>query len=345
MLGNPAAPYLNSLITPGNPNAAQVSYASGYDNVQATPSGNNPSIHPSSAQPGLARVRHARRTLNDNDPINPRSKTSNAPNLRAAPAAGITWKSYEEDIDLVPTSGTEISPSPTPRPSPSPLEANGLSRCRASAALRLPTPIPTTAAISTTSRPSTRALFFTATNGGMTRLPRIPRSVTTPRCSNCRPTSQTNRRSVQLDHARPVQRHALFVEHGFTYNGVTYKNTDQQAVAQGDNFLSKIIPQIMASQAFKNNGAIVIWGDETEGTDPNDYSHTMPEIVISPLAKGNAYDSTLDYTHSSDLKTWEESSASKRRGRVPGRCEHAGHQRPFGYFFPAIPAPSPSRGP
>ena len=62
----------------------------------------------------------------------------------------------------------------------------------------------------------------------------------------------------------------------------------------------------MASQAYKNNGVIVIWGDETEGTNQNDFSHTLPEIVLSPLAKGNAYDSTLDYTHSSDLKTWEE---------------------------------------
>ncbi len=47
LLGNPAAPFQNSLITPGNPNAAQVSYASAYHNVLATPSGNNPSIHPS----------------------------------------------------------------------------------------------------------------------------------------------------------------------------------------------------------------------------------------------------------------------------------------------------------
>ena len=53
ILGNPAALYLNSLITPGNPNAAQVSYASDYHNVLATPSGltpsgsDVPSIHPS----------------------------------------------------------------------------------------------------------------------------------------------------------------------------------------------------------------------------------------------------------------------------------------------------------
>ena len=45
--GNPAAPYLNSLITAGHPNAAQVSYASAYHNVLATRSGTNPGIHPS----------------------------------------------------------------------------------------------------------------------------------------------------------------------------------------------------------------------------------------------------------------------------------------------------------
>jgi hypothetical protein len=91
---------------------------------------------------------------------------------------------------------------------------------------------------------------------------------------------------------------------GFTYNGVHYTG-DAAKIAQGDNFLSILIPQIMASQAYKNNGAIVIWFDETEGTNANDFNHTLAEIVLSPLAKGNAYDSTLNYTHSSDLKTWE----------------------------------------
>src|SRR5207302_3224595 len=76
------------------------------------------------------------------------------------------------------------------------------------------------------------------------------------------------------------------------------------AIAQGDNFLSIIVPEIEGSQAFKNNGAIVIWWDETEGGD--DLNHTVEEIVISPDAKGNAYISTKTYTHSSDLLTWSE---------------------------------------
>src|SRR5262249_36838382 len=91
----------------------------------------------------------------------------------------------------------------------------------------------------------------------------------------------------------------------FTYQGVTYAaHTDQQAIAIGDNFLSQIVPTIMASQAYKNNGVIVIWFDETERG--NTTSFTIPEIVISPLAKGNAYNSTLAYTHSSDLKSMQE---------------------------------------
>ena len=90
---------------------------------------------------------------------------------------------------------------------------------------------------------------------------------------------------------------------GFTYNGTHYTG-DQAAIAEGDNFLSMVVPMIMSSAAYKNGGAIVIWYDETEGGDTKQF--TLPEIVISPLAKGDAYDSTLTYTHSSDLKTMEE---------------------------------------
>ena len=49
---------------------------------------------------------------------------------------------------------------------------------------------------------------------------------------------------------------------------------------------------------------IIIWTDETESTD--DTNTTLPFIIISPLAKGNAYASTLPYSHSSDLKTMDE---------------------------------------
>ena len=193
------------------------------------------------------------------------------------------------------------------------------------------------------------SLFFTATNGGNDSTP------SNPQVSHYAPLQQlqtelANNTVSRYNWITPDQYNEMHssLNTNFTYHGVTYQaNTDQEAVAQGDNFLSKIIPQIMASQAYKNNGAIVIWGDETEGTNQNDFSHTLPEIVLSPLAKGNAYDSTLDYTHSSDLKTWEELFDVY----APGAGSWAMRTLPARTTFricssPApSPAPSPSRGP
>lgn len=64
------------------------------------------------------------------------------------------------------------------------------------------------------------------------------------------------------------------------------------------------MPEIEASQAYKDDGAIILWWDETEGA--GDASHRIPEIIISPDAKGNAYTNNVLYTHSSDLLTMKE---------------------------------------
>jgi hypothetical protein len=91
----------------------------------------------------------------------------------------------------------------------------------------------------------------------------------------------------------------------FTYNGVPYQaGTDEEQIALGDNFLSQIVPLIEQSQAFKNNGEIVIWNDETEGGNGPGFSST--EIIISPLAKGDAYHNDIAYNHSSDLRTLQD---------------------------------------
>jgi len=99
---------------------------------------------------------------------------------------------------------------------------------------------------------------------------------------------------------------------GFTYNGTNY-TSGAAKIAQGDNFLSMIIPTIMASQAYQNNGAIVLWWDESEpdGTgNQNDYNHTIGEIVISKLAapnvNGKPFASTVNLTHSDDLRTMQD---------------------------------------
>ena len=62
----------------------------------------------------------------------------------------------------------------------------------------------------------------------------------------------------------------------------------------------------MASQAYQDDGAIFFWWDESEGTNRDDFSHTLPFFVISPLAKGDAFSDSINYTHSSTLRTLQE---------------------------------------
>ena len=297
LLGNPAAPYLNSLITPGNPNAAQVSYASAYHNVLATPSGDNPSIHPSLPNYLWQEAGTNFGVLNDNQPFGPGGvNQGNALSLTGLlQAKGIAWKSYQEDTDINTSTGQVLPKSQwtVPLQNSSGTFTTGTNPYNGSNQYDFATK-------------HDGSLYFNATNGGNDTTP------SNPLVSHYAPLQQlqtdlASNSVARYNHITPDQFNDMHsaLTAGFTYNGVHYTG-DQAAVAQGDNFLSIIIPQIMASRAYKNNGAIVIWYDETEGTNQNDFSHTLAEIVISPLAKGNAYDSTLDYTHSSDLKSLEE---------------------------------------
>jgi hypothetical protein len=142
-------------------------------------------------------------------------------------------------------------------------------------------------------------------------------------------------------------------------NGLVYTSSSQYTgagslqVAQGDNFCSIVVGQITNSAVYKQgHTAIVIWTDETEGgstyttngvtyTTQNDFQHTLTEIVISPLAKGHAYDSELNYTHSSDIATMQKifgvsantpsgflndaANASFSSGGLTGTSQVAGH--------------------
>jgi hypothetical protein len=90
---------------------------------------------------------------------------------------------------------------------------------------------------------------------------------------------------------------------GFEYHGVHFTG-NQAAIAEGDNCLALIVPRIMASPAYQDHGVILLWTDETESTD--DTNTTLPFILISPLARGNAYAGSQPYSHSSTLKTMDE---------------------------------------
>ena len=284
---NKAAPFINGLLKAGTIAARYVSYAKVYDNV--------PGIHPSEpnyvwSQAGL------NGPLNDNDPYP--NNIVNAPSLCALmQAAGMSWKSYQEDTDLVTTNGkltnTVAPPSQwtTPLVSFSGTSANYTNAYNGShdygyAAKHNP------------------MVFFTATNGGDNTTP------TNTEAKYYAPLQQlatdlTNNTVADFNWITPDLYNDMHtgLPGGFTYNGVHYTG-DAALVAQGDNFLSKVVPMIEASQAFANGGVIVIWNDESEGGDGVTY--TLTEIVISKMAKGNAYASKISYTHSSDLRTWQE---------------------------------------
>jgi hypothetical protein len=74
------------------------------------------------------------------------------------------------------------------------------------------------------------------------------------------------------------------------------------AVKQGDTWLSRQVPLILRSQAYKRGGALFITWDE--GDDHSDGPIGL--LVLSPVAKGHGYANTIHYTHSSTLRTLEE---------------------------------------
>ena len=239
LLGDPAASFLNSLVTPGNPNAAYTSYATNYQNV-------SPTLHPS--EPNYVyQVSGTTGPLNDSDPYPNNIVT--APNLgqllqQKYGAAG--WKSYQEDVDLVPNSGTVNQPG-----------ANSLT---STVAPQSQWTVPTSS-FSGTSASYTNPyngshqynyaakhnpfVFFPSTNGGSTTAPDTsPSNPETPYYAPLQQlqTDLNDNTVAKFNWITPDQYNDMHssLNTNFTYNGVTYQaGTDQEAVALGDNFLSQ----------------------------------------------------------------------------------------------------------
>jgi hypothetical protein len=323
LVGNSAAPYLNSLITPGNPNAAQASYATAYHNVLATPSGANPSIHPSEPNYLWMEAGSNFGVLNDNDPYGSTKQVQIIASYLAAnptvsgqhlsgllQSAGISWKSYQEGIDHQNTVGGNANLGGA-------LTSTVLPQSQWT--VPLASFSGTNAAYVNPYNGSNQwnfackhdgSLFFTDTNGSTVSTADL--TPTNPMALHYAPLEQfaidlANNTLAQYNVITPDQYNDMHtaLTGGFTYRGIHYTG-DLAQIAQGDNFLSIIVPQILASDAYKHNGVIVIWTDETEGTNQNDFNHTLEEIIISPLAKGNGYASHLNYTHSSDVNTFQK---------------------------------------
>jgi hypothetical protein len=310
IFNSPNAPFINSIVNSSfnggalNPQVtlygtaspisinAQVSYATAYHNVLATASGVNPHIHPSEPSYIWSEAGTNFGVANDNAPYgtNGNNQSTTAHLTSYLHQAGHSWKSYQEDIDTD-SAGNVLPQSQWISP------INNRSS--------------TYTTVANTYNGSKQydyavkhnpPAFFTDTNGGNNATSTNPAAVYYAPLQQLQ--ADLNNNSVaQYNWITPNQFNDMHTSLTGGYKSLT---GDNAAVKQGDDFLAAIVPTIMASQAYKNNGAIIIWNDESEGTNADDFTHTIMEIVISPLAKGHGYASSLNYTHSSDLKTMQE---------------------------------------
>ena len=312
---NPNAPFINSLVN-GTAFALvgdsvshiseQVSYATAYHNVLATTSGNNPHIHPSEPSYLWAEAGTNFGILNDNEPfaaVNPSNQDTPLHLTTLLTQAGKTWKSYQEDTDLTTVNGqltNVVLPQDqwtVPLKNLSGVFGSGVNQFYGTnqynyAAKHNP------------------QVYFTDSNGGNDLTPANLLS------SKYAPLQQfftdlANNTVADYNWITPNQFNDMHTALSAGYKGLT---GDPAKIRQGDDFLAQVIPVIMASDAYTDHGAIVIWFDESEqdgvaGDNPDDFNHTIGEIVISPRAHKNVsgipYASPINYTHSSDLRTMQ----------------------------------------
>ncbi len=319
---NPNAPFINGLV---NGTAAaiingsavniseQVSYATAYHNVLATASGSNPHIHPSEPNYLWQEAGTNFGILNDNDPFAPATPPATGfPNDQSSTQhltafltrVGKTWKSYQEDTDLT-TAGGKLTNVPlppdqytVPLTSISGSFASGVNAFNGSAQYNY-------------AAKHNPMVLFTDTNGGDNL------TSGNPLAKQYAPLQQLfsdldNDTVADYNWITPNQYNDMHTSLTGGYKGLT---GDAANIKQGDDFLSQIVPIIMASKAYKNHGVIILWWDESEsdgaaGDNADDFNHTIPEIIISQHAHANVdgrpYASPVNFTHSSDLRTFQE---------------------------------------
>jgi hypothetical protein len=276
--GSASAPYINNTLT-------QIgAYANNYQNAGA-------GVHPS--EPNYIWLEAGTNFGNSTDadpgkgpsPASPFSP--NSTNLYTAPSftqqldqAGISWKSYQEDLDINTTTGEVLPQSQW---------TSGIT------------------SQSGTLSDGTQFNYAVKHNP----VPFFSYNVGATAANNYTPQAND---PFGVAHNQPLQQfyQDLLTNNVGKFNYITpnqyndmhsLRNGSTDLIAQGDNWLSQNIPIIMASQAYKNNGAIMVVWDETEGGDTSQF--TIPFFLISPLAQAGTASDTM-YTHSSVLKTLEE---------------------------------------
>jgi hypothetical protein len=294
---NPNAPFINSLVNGTSGISDQVAYATHYINAGM-------GVHPSEPNYIWAEAGTNFGVHNDDTPYHadctPDTVQTTDQHLSAFLArARHSWRSYQEDTDVDLATNAALPRSAWTVP---------LFNLSGNFAL------PTTNAYNYATQYNYAAkhnpmVFFTDTAGGC---------------------DVTNANPMRLHYA-PLQQLALDLQndtvadytwitpnqfndmHTTLTNGYggapgSPNKTDGGRIAQGDNFVSRIVPLIMASDAYRHHGVIVLWWDESEGGDTADF--TLPFIVISKDVHENVgglpFASETEFSHSSTLRTMQE---------------------------------------
>jgi hypothetical protein len=302
---NPNAPYLNALVDGSSPTSDQVAYATAYHNVLANSDGTGGHIHPSEPNYLWAEAGTNFGVLNDNDPyqaIGGTHQSSTAHLSTLLTSAGFSWRSYQEDTDL---QGTCLALSNTVLPQN--LWTVPITSCHGSFTSGV-NEFNGSAQYDYAAKHNPQVFFDdTAGNGDPTannplRLQYAPLQQLF--------TDLANDEVADYNWITPNQFNDMHTALSAGFAGLS---GDPAKIRQGDSFLSEIVPAIMASNAYKNNGLIVLWWDESEPDgvgNRDDFAHTLPFIIISKNAhrnvNGQPYASAVDLSHSSFLRQMQE---------------------------------------
>jgi len=327
---NPNAPFINSLVS-GTAQAyingqvvdisKHVAYATAYHNVLATPSGNNPHIHPSEPNYLWAEAGTNFGIFNDADPYAtspPNAQTTTQHLSGLLQKKGISWKSYQEDIDLQTAPSGSLTNLPLPASQwTSPITSHSGVFDPASLLNEYNDSLQYNYAVK-----HNPEAFFTDTNGGDNT------TASNPLRFHYAPlqllaSDLANNNVAAYNWITPDQYND---QHSGLSAGFAGLTGDASNIKSGDNTVARLVPLIMSSEAYKDGGVIILWWDEAEsdgepGDNGDDFNHTIGEIIISPLAHANEgglpYASSVPFTHSSDLRTMQEIFHVRATGSSP----------------------------
>jgi hypothetical protein len=290
---NPAAPFINALVSGASGISDQVAYATNYTNAGVDL---GLSVHPSEPNYIWAEAGTNFGVFNDNDPYVKATcarDTLQDTDLHLSAflnKAGKAWRSYQEDTNVDLTNNT-----------PLPMSKWTVPLFRFSGSF--------TGGIN--------AYYYTMQyNYAPKHNPMVFFRDTAGPCPAKLSTQYPPLQQLAIDLQNGSLADYIWItpnqyndQHSSLTNGYgAFPTSDQASIAQGDNFLSRIVPLIMASDAYQGGAAIILWWDETEHDDTS--GQTLPFIVISKNAHNNVggkpYASAVQYSHSSFLRTMQK---------------------------------------